>query len=69
MNEIKSIQLQVERLFLTLNHRIQNIYSSLEKLKYLTNVLIDITTMIPKRYIAGSSKSSLNKMKKVTLRV
>ena len=43
MNEIKSIQVQVERLALTLSHRIENIYSSLEELKNITEVLFDTT--------------------------
>lgn len=43
MNEIKSIQSQIEKIVLTLSYRIENIYSSLEELKTITQILFTIT--------------------------
>lgn len=43
MNEIKSIQLQIERQVLSLSFRIENIYSSLRELNQLTNIFFSMT--------------------------
>jgi len=43
MNEIKSIQYQLERIALTLSQRVQNIHNALEELKRLTLVLFEVT--------------------------
>jgi len=43
MNEVESIQLQLERIALTLSYNIQDIYWSLDELKNITEILFDIT--------------------------
>ena len=48
MNELKSIQSQLECMVLTLSHRVQDIYASLIELQNLTDILLDITQNDPK---------------------
>lgn len=43
MNEITSIQFQIERQAISLSTRIDTIYSSLQELKRLTNILFELT--------------------------
>ena len=49
MNEIRSLQLQLERKVLILSHRIRDIFSSLQHLNTVTDILFNMTDRDPQR--------------------